>query len=514
MIAPARFLTHSLRLSPHGPAIARILAAGIQAVDPGAAVARFVQREKDELRIASNIYSLDNYRRTFIIAFGKASLPMTESLANILGDRLTGGVVIPKHAAGRTLGRLTVMEGGHPIPDERSLAAGQRVIELLSGLGADDLLFCLISGGGSALMTAPIEGVTLSDLQSLTSALLACGASIDEINILRRHLDRLKGGGLARLASPARVVSLILSDVIGNPLEAIASGATAPDPTTCADALAVLDKYQLHFSRAQNEFFTVKPPSTNDKRMNEYLSSFSPKTIFYFIRLFVSDSLTGLVHKRKDRVMAGHSIHGKAPKSVLNALRSGQETLKPGDDVFRNVDNILVGSNLLAAQAALKQAEAEGFHPYLLRTDLQGEARQVAVELCRTLRWAWQTGDPAPRPACIVAGGETTVTLRGDGRGGRNTELALASVTELANFPEVMLVALATDGEDGPTDAAGAVVTGETFAHAYALGLDPVAHLTRNDSYPFFAALDDLLKPGPTGTNVNDLTFLFTSCQP
>lgn len=456
MIAPARFLTHSLRLSPHGPAIARILTAGLEAVDPGAAVARFVQREKDNLRIADKMYSLDKDRRTFIIAFGKASLPMAESLAKILGDRLTDGVVIPKHASGRTLGlpraktrgRLTVMEGGHPIPDERSLAAGRSVIELLSGLRADDLLFCLISGGGSALMAAPVEGVTLSDLQALTSALLAYGASIDEINILRRHLDRLKGGGLARLASPARVVSLILSDVVGNPLEAIASGPTAPDPSTCADALAVLDKYKLH---------------------------------------------------------------GKVPKSVLNALNSGCETLKPGDAVFRNVDNVLVGSNLLAAQAALKQAEAEGFHPYLLRTDLQGEACEIAVELCRTLRWAWQTGDPAPRPACIVVGGETTVTLReGSGQGGRNQELALASVTELVNFPDVMLVTLATDGEDGPTDAAGAVVSGETFARAYGLGLDSVEYLHRNASYTFFAALDDLLKSGPTGTNVNDLTFLFT----
>ncbi|MFH0958192.1 MAG: MOFRL family protein, partial [Pseudomonadota bacterium] len=164
----------------------------------------------------------------------------------------------------------------------------------------------------------------------------------------------------------------------------------------------------------------------------------------------------------------------------------------------------------LAAQAALKQAEIEGFHPYLLRIDLQGEAREVAVELCRTLRWAWQTGDPAPPPACIVAGGETTVTLHGDGRGGRNQELALASVTELVNFPDVMLLNLATDGEDGPTDAAGAVVSGETFGRAYGLGLDPVEYLHRNDSYAFFAALDDLLKPGLTGTNVNDLTFLFT----
>ena len=447
MLAPAQFLTRSLRLSPHGTAIARILAAGLDAVDPGEAVGRFVQRENDKLRIANKLYPLEKDRRTFIIAFGKASLPMAESLADILGDRLTGGVVIPKHATGRTLNLLTIMEGGHPVPDERSLAAGQRVIELLSDLRNDDLVICLISGGGSALMAAPVESVTLSDMQALTSALLACGAWLDEINILRRHLDRLKGGGLTRLASPARVVSLILSDVVGNPLEAIASGPTAPDPSTCADALAVLEKYKLP---------------------------------------------------------------GKTPESVMVALKSGHETLKPGDAIFRNVDNILVGSNLLATQAALKQVEAEGFHPYLLRTDLQGEAREVAVELCRTLRWAWQTGDPAPRPACIVAGGETTVTLHGDGRGGRNTELALASVTELANFPEVMLVSLATDGEDGPTDAAGAVVTGETYARAHAFGLNPVDYLRRNDSYTFFAALDDLLKPGPTGTNVNDLIFLFT----
>jgi hydroxypyruvate reductase len=465
MIAPERFLTHSLSRSAHGAAISRILAAALDAVHPGDAVKRFVHRDGGVLHINGKPYPLSRKGRTLIIALGKASLPMTEALVEILGERLAGGIAITKHARAvftDRRSRITVLEGGHPIPDERSLAAGQRVLSLLSGLRADDLLLCLVSGGGSALIAAPVDGVTLSDLQALTSTLLACGARIDEINLLRRHLDQLKGGGLARLAAPARVVSLILSDVIGSPLEAIASGPTAPDPSTCAEALAILHSY----------------------------TDCTEHTDF---------------HGKNQRKNPCPSV------TSVESVYPWRETLKPGDPVFERVDNILIGSNLLAAQAALKQAGAEGFHPYLLRADLQGEARESAVELCRALRWAGQRGDPAPRPACIVAGGETTVTLCQDpGRGGRNTELALAAVTELANFPDVILATLATDGEDGDTDAAGAVVTGETFARAYALGLEPVDHLRRNDSYTFFAALDDLLKPGSTGTNVNDLTFLFT----
>jgi hydroxypyruvate reductase len=381
----------------------------------------------------------------------------------VIGEEVAGGLVITKHLDLREeekqktktnktknvrgIEGIVFLEGGHPVPDERSLAAGQEVVEFVSSLRPDDLLFCLISGGGSALVTVPIAGVELSDLQALTAALLACGAGVDEINTLRRHLDRIKGGGLVRMANGARIVSLVLSDVVANPLEAIASGPTAPDPSTRADALAVIERYQLK---------------------------------------------------------------GRIPASILAALENNPETPKPGDDIFSPVQNVIVGSNLLAAQAALVQAQAEGFHPYLLRTDLQGEARQAAFELSTLLRWAKRTGQPVAPPACIVAGGETTVTLcPHPGRGGRNTELALASVTELADFPGVMLAALATDGEDGPTDAAGAVVTGETFRRAAELGLRPDEHLRRNDSYPFFAGLDDLLKPGPTGTNVNDLTFLF-----
>jgi hydroxypyruvate reductase len=420
----------------------------VEAVDPAAAVRRVVAFEDNTLRIANIPYQIRATGQVIPLAVGKASVPMAEALYGILGNRLSAGMVITKHAPAISNFPFTTLEGGHPIPDAHSLEAGEKIISLLDELTADDVVICLISGGGSALVCAPVEGVTLFELQALTSALLACGTRIDEINTLRRHLDVLKGGGIARLASPARVVSLIMSDVVGSPLEAIASGPTAPDPTTCADALDVIQNYRLH---------------------------------------------------------------RKIPASILAALESGRETLKPGDPIFANVQNLVVGDNLQAAQAALLQAEAEGFRPYLLRADLRGEARDAAVDLCRILRWAWQTGDPVPHLACMVAGGETTVTLCSHpGRGGRNTELALAAVTELANFPEVMLVTLATDGEDGPTDAAGAVVTGETYGRARALGLDLGDYLSRNDSYTFFAAVGDLLQPGPTGTNVNDLTFLFS----
>ncbi len=469
MLSAESFWTSSLRLASEGDRVARILAAAIAAVEPGAAVGRFVRRDGEMLTISDRAYDLQSFRRVVLLGIGKASVAMSEALAEILGPRLNAGLVITKHVSQsewmlkRPVSHLErasalspdthiradgieIVAGGHPVPDERSLEAGQKTIELVSSLGPDDLFFCLISGGGSALVTAPVDGVSLEDFQMLTSALLACGARIDEINTLRRRLDKIKGGGIARMSKGVTIVSLILSDVVGSPLEAIASGPTAPDPATRSEALSILAKYGLEES---------------------------------------------------------------IPTSILYSLRTSPETPRPGDPIFEKVQNVIVGSNLLAAQAALMQADVEGFHPYLLRTDLQGETRVSAVELASLLRQAWKTGDPAPRPACIVAGGETTVTLKGNGKGGRNTELALAAVTELADFPGVMLVTLATDGEDGPTDAAGAVVTGETFRRAAGLGLHPGLFLDRNDSYSFFSALDDLLKPGPTGTNVNDLVFLF-----
>lgn len=416
----SRFATHSL----DDPRIMRILAAALEAVDPFRAVQK-------------NLPTIEG--RVFGLGIGKAAVPMMDALAERLP--LAGGLAVTKFAPGLRRGAYTLIEGGHPVPDVRSLDAGQHVLEFVSSLEEEDTLVCLISGGGSALVTAPY--VPLEDLQTLTSLLLSSGARIDEINVLRRQLDRIKGGGLAR-ATRAKIVSLILSDVIGNPLEAIASGPTVPNPTTKKDALTILRKYDL------------------EKQM--------PDSIMFFLEY---ESLASKYEEQNSEL--------------------------------RNSQHVIVGDNRLAARAALEQAEREGFHAEILTNELQGEARDVGRELAHRLR---VDRSSRARPFCLIAGGETTVTIRGDGKGGRNQELALAAVDELAGLPAVLLIALATDGDDGPTDAGGAVATGDSMRRAKALGMNAADYLARNDAYPFFEALGDLLKPGPTGTNVNDLIFL------
>lgn len=448
-----RFWTNSLRASPRGADITQIMAAALAAVEPAAAVRRVLRREGDALYAGSRVFDLRTIERVLVIGAGKAGAPMARAVADVLGPSLSEGLVVVKdgHLDGPSPPRITIVEAGHPVPDERGVAAGRRIAALLQGLTPRDLVIALISGGGSALLTLPAPGVTLADLQALTADLLAVGASIGEINTLRKHLDQLKGGGLARMAYPAPLVAIVLSDVVGSPLDVIASGPTVADPTTFADAWAVLERYDLT---------------------------------------------------------------GRVPSAIAAYLRAGidgavPETLKPGDPLFATVSTMLAGSNRQAAEAACAAARAAGFHSLLLTTFLEGEAREAGRFLAAVLREIAANGQPLPRPACIVVGGETTVTLRGDGRGGRNQELALAAAIALAEVPDVALVALATDGGDGPTDAAGAVATGLTVPRARALGLDPLAYLARNDAYPFFDALGDLLRPGPTVTNVNDLTLLF-----
>jgi hydroxypyruvate reductase len=454
MLLPEAFLTRTLESHPQGKAVARILASAITAVAPDEAVRRFVRRDGGQLLVANKsgdfrntrVYDLEKNRRVLIFGLGKAAEGMTGALAGLLADKSPHGLMVVKHPVASLPEGFEQVVGGHPVPTDGSLLAGQKLKAFLDGSDSADLLICLISGGGSALITLPHAGVALADMQNLTSALLGCGARIDEINTLRRHLDQVKGGGVAQMAAPAQVISLILSDVVGSPLEAIASGPTAPDPSSLAQALGILDKYGLR---------------------------------------------------------------DKIPTAILQALQNGSETPKPGSPVFERVQNVIVGDNWLATQAALQQARLEGFEPIYLRGDLQGEARSAALELCDGLRSALLPRQPVTRPFCMVAGGETTVTLRGNGKGGRNQELALAAVNELADLPGSLLVSLATDGEDGPTDAAGAVVSADTRRLGLQAGLDPHDFLANNDAYSYFSILGDLLKPGTTGTNVNDLTFLF-----
>jgi hydroxypyruvate reductase len=441
-----RFMTETQRAAPWGETVAGILLAAIAAVDPYKAVRHHLERDGDILSVAGERYPLNQYEHVYIVGAGKAGNPMAQAVVDVLGEQNVVGQVTVKegHAENRkAVGRVRIVEAGHPLPDGRGVQSTREILALLDITTANDLVICLISGGGSALLTAPVAGVSLDDLRALTELLLASGGTINEINTLRKALDRVKGGGLAAAAAPAQTLTLILSDVVGDPLDVIASGPTVPSPQTFEDAQAVIEKYHL-----------------------------SPEL----------------------------------PPSILAALQNPIERTM-GESI--RVNNHIIANNETAAQAALAQAQKEGFITHLLTTTLQGEAREVGVELAGILRKMVTSGDPVGSPGLVVAGGETTVTLQGDGRGGRNQEMALAAVAPLAGLEDVAFVALATDGGDGPTDAAGAVVTGETLGRANDLGLDPDAYLKNNDSYTFFSQLGDNLKTGPTQTNVNDLVLLF-----
>jgi len=430
--------------------VVEIMQAALEAVDPAGAVRRFVRRDGDVLIVGDTTYHLSDYQNVYVVGAGKADAAMAQAIESILGDRLTKGIVNVKYEHTLPTEHIALQEAGHPVPDEAGIAGSQQIAEVLEAAGSDDLVICLISGGGSALMTLPVEGVTLDDLQALTAALLRAGATIVEINTIRKHLDRLKGGKLARLAAPARVISLILSDVVGNPLDAIASGPTVPDNSTFEDAWRLLERYDLL---------------------------------------------------------------DKVPESVVEVIRRGvrgeiPENPGEGDAIFDGIQNVIVASNDLAAEAAQRQAEALGLNTLLLSTYVEGEAREVARVFAAIAKEIRGSGRPVAPPACVILGGETTVTLRGDGKGGRNQEMALAAAIAIAGMDNVTIACLATDGTDGPTDASGALADGSTVARARDMGLDPWAHLAQNNAYPFFEALGDLLMTGPTQTNVNDLAFV------
>ncbi len=435
-----------------------VLEAALAAVDPGPAVAAAMQRTGRWLTMGETVYDLDQFERVLLLGFGKAAVAMGLAAAESLGDRLAAGLLLTKHghAAGadRLPPSIAVLEAGHPVPDAAGVQGAQRIAALAQQATARDLALCLVSGGGSALLTLPAAGLTLADLQATTGALLRCGATIDEINTLRKHLEQLKGGQLARLAGPAAVVSLVLSDVVGSPLDVIASGPTVADRSTWQDAWRIVQRYELE------------------------------------------PALPAAVTQRLAAGLAG----------------SLPDTPKGDDPAFQRCQTIVIADNARAAQAAANQAQALGFNPLVLSTFVEGEAREVARVAVALGREVAALGRPVAAPACLLLGGETTVSLRGAGRGGRNQELALAAALALAQAQEgarIVLASLATDGSDGPTDSAGGLADAGTVTRGRAQGLDAATHLADNNAYPFLLASGDLLRSGPTQTNVNDLIAVF-----
>lgn len=438
------------RLESHHPAAARVLDAALTAADPDRAVTHaLLTMEADGI--------LQKGQHIGLIAMGKASIPMAQAAQALLGGQITGGVIIGKvlpEGSARQFTGITVIAGGHPVPDERSLSAGEETIHFLAEATHVDTFLFMISGGASALVTSPAGGITLDEMKRTTTLLLGCGASIDEINTVRKHLDKVKGGGLAALAKPVPCVTLVLSDVPGDRLDMIASGPTVSDLTTYRDAVNVLQKY---------------------------------------------------------------SLLEAVPKPVRAHLLAGfegniRETPKPGDPIFEHSRVMVVGSLEHSIEAAMREAGRSGYRVERLQPLLDGEAASQGRRLGRFLAGQAAVASPGEK-ICWIGGGETTVTL-GDGpfgKGGRNQELALAAVDELDGIKNATLVTFATDGDDGMSPAAGAVVTGDTGTLARKKGLSVTDHLTRHDSYTFFEALESAIVTGPTGTNVNDLVMLLVN---
>lgn len=438
---------HSLK-----SALEQIYRAALEAVDPARAVASFLRRAGSRLTVGDQVYRLDKFRRVYLVGAGKAAVPMARAVEGVLADRLTGGLIVVQYGHGGTLQKTRVIEAGHPEPDGAGLEGARELLDFLQGkLSREDLLMVVISGGGSALLPAPAPKVPFEDKKETTSILLKCGATIEEMNTIRKHLSRIKGGRLIEHAQGARMAALLLSDVMGDDLTSIASGPTVPDPTTFADALKIIQRYRL-----------------------------------------------------EDRL----------PDSVLRYLRAGargqrEETPKPGDSRFRDVQNLVVGSNIIGLRAAAARARSLGFVPLILSSSLGGDTGEVAKLHTAIAREILNTGNPISPPCCLISGGETTVRVRGTGKGGRNQEFALCCAQSIAAWKEAVLFAsLGSDGTDGPTDAAGAQASPETAQRASQKGLSIPDHLDRNDSYHFFKELGELILTGPTQTNVMDFRFV------
>jgi glycerate 2-kinase len=430
-----------------------IFSAGVQVVEPGAAVKRYLRLEGNRLLVDRKVYDLTEFEHIYVIGAGKAGAPMAKAVEETLGERITEGLVNVKYGHVAKMSRVKLIEAAHPVPDEAGLEGTRAMLDLASRARERDMVLCMISGGGSALLPLPTDGLTLQDEQETTKVLLACGASIHEINSIRKHISGVKGGGLARAAYPATVISLMLSDVVGGDLDVIASGPTVPDSSTFQDCMNIFDKY--------------------DVREN-------------------------------------------VPKPVLNHIQKGidgtvLETPKPADPIFIRTQSVIVGDNLACVLAAEKKAHNIGYHTLVLSTMIEGETREVALVHAAIAKEMLRSGHPLSPPACVLSGGETTVTITGQGLGGRNQEFVLAAAMGLTGRGNIVVLSAGTDGTDGPTDAAGAVADNRTIRRAQKLGLKPADFLSNNDAYHFFERLGDLVKTGPTNTNVMDLRIILVA---
>ncbi len=427
-----------------------VVDSAISAGNPAVSIRKWVKLNGERLEIASHSIDLEQVGRIVVVGGGKAGVAMAIAIEQILGDRLSGGIVnIPEGMLPESYtGKIKFIEASHPIPNGSAMEGARGMLSLVKELGAQDLVIFVVSGGGSAIISLPAEGIALTQLQELTLLLLKSGANIQELNTVRKHLSAVKGGQLAREAYPAQIVSLLISDVVGDGLDTIASGPTYWDSTTFSEALAVLRKYKLI---------------------------------------------------------------DKVPAEVLCRLKDGIKWLIPetpnrGDECFENAYFQIVGSNRDAIEAAEKTARANGLNVKVLTTKLQGEAREVGQNLSYIAEEVLREGKQ--RPCLFLLGGETTVHVTGEGIGGRNQELALSAVSGLAGLKDTAMISFTTDGIDGPTNASGAIVDGYTLQRAKELGINPLTYLEDNDAYHFFEKLEDLIFTGPTGTNIVDCTAL------
>ena len=429
-----------------------IFRSSLEAADPYQAVKRFVHVEKDRLVVGMEgkhrvELDLTGYDRILVVGGGKATAPMARAVEEVVGNRLDSGMIVVKYGFTEKLVLTQIVEAGHPLPDSNGVEGTRKILEFLQGAGEKDLIFSLMSGGGSALLTQPAGNITLSEKQEITRRLLACGASIDEINAVRKHISLSKGGQMARAAFPATIVNLMLSDVVGDKVEVIASGPFTPDSSTFETVWDVFRRYDLRDI---------------------------PATIYGYLA-------------------AG--AEGRIP-----------ETPKEGDAIFERVSNFVVGSNILALQAAAEKAQELGYESLILSSMIEGETREVARVHGAIAKEVVKTGRPLSPPACIISGGETTVTIRGKGLGGRNQEFCLAAALDLCELPpRVVILSGGTDGNDGPTDAAGAVVDPFTVKRGKEMGVEALRFLDDNDAYHFFEKTKDFLLTGPTNTNVMDV---------